>query len=74
MGWFGALLLALMSVQAMTLSSHNTWAADPAQNMATVTANGPLDDPDRDGISNLMEFALGGAPMVSSQAILPAPP
>ena len=31
----------------------------------------PSADPDGDGISNLMEFALGGAPMVSSQEILP---
>lgn len=72
MGWFGTLLLGLMSVQAMTLSSYNTWAADLAQNMATVAANGPLDDRNGGGISNLMKFALGGAPMVSFQAILPA--
>ncbi len=33
--------------------------------------DGPLDDPDHDGISNLMEFVLSGAPMVGSQAIQP---
>jgi hypothetical protein len=33
--------------------------------------DGVLDDPDRDGISNLLEFVLGGAPMVASQSILP---
>jgi hypothetical protein len=32
---------------------------------------GPLDDPDRDGVSNLIEFALGGMPTNSSQLILP---
>ena len=32
----------------------------------------PTADPNGDGISNLMEFALGGAPMVSSQAVQPA--
>jgi hypothetical protein len=31
----------------------------------------PADDPDLDGFSNLMEFVLGGAPMVSSQSIRP---
>ena len=33
--------------------------------------DGPLDDPDLDGIRNLLEFTLGGAPMLSSQSILP---
>jgi hypothetical protein len=31
----------------------------------------PGADPDNDGISNLMEFVLGGSPVVSSQSILP---
>jgi hypothetical protein len=31
----------------------------------------PGADPDGDGISNLMEFVLGGSPVVSSQSILP---
>jgi autotransporter-associated beta strand protein len=31
----------------------------------------PGADPDSDGITNLMEFVLGGSPVVSSQAILP---
>jgi hypothetical protein len=33
--------------------------------------DGPLDDPDHDGIPNVLEFVLGGAPMVQSSAILP---
>ena len=32
----------------------------------------PGADPDSDGITNLMEFVLGGSPVVSSQSILPA--
>ena len=28
-------------------------------------------DPDHDGIPNLMEFVLGGAPMTSSSAVMP---
>lgn len=31
----------------------------------------PTADPDGDGITNLMEFVLGGSPVVSSMAILP---
>jgi autotransporter-associated beta strand protein len=31
----------------------------------------PEADPDSDGITNLMEFVLGGSPVVSSQSILP---
>jgi hypothetical protein len=33
--------------------------------------DGPLDDPDFDGIHNLMEFVLGGQPMNPLQSILP---
>ncbi|MEY4245310.1 MAG: hypothetical protein RLZZ245_2895 [Verrucomicrobiota bacterium] len=31
----------------------------------------PSADPDGDGITNLMEFAIGGSPVVSSQSVLP---
>jgi hypothetical protein len=47
------------------------WAAAPAQGLTAGVDDGPLDDPDHDGFSNLMEFVLGGAPMGSSQAIRP---
>ena len=33
--------------------------------------DGPLLDPEKDGNVNLLEFVLGGAPLVSSQTILP---
>lgn len=57
----------------VTLSSspYADWAANPTQGLTTGVNDGPLMDPDHDGINNLMEFALGGAPIVSSQAILP---
>lgn len=29
------------------------------------------DDPDRDGVSNLLEFAFGGQPVIGGQAVLP---
>ncbi len=53
------------------VSSYSSWASDSAQGLTAGVNDRPLDDPDRDGISNLLEFTLGGAPSVSSQAILP---
>lgn len=53
------------------LSSYVNWAGNSVQGLTAGVNSGALDDPDRDGISNLMEFSLGGAPMASSSAILP---
>ncbi|MEO0017500.1 MAG: hypothetical protein RLZZ522_783, partial [Verrucomicrobiota bacterium] len=50
---------------------YETWASNVAQGLTAGVNDDPSDDPDHDGFSNLMEFTLGGAPMVSSQAILP---
>ena len=50
--------------------SYLGWASDLAQNLPKAV-NGLLDDPDHDGISNLVEFTLGGAPTISAQSILP---
>ena len=47
------------------------WAANPAYGLTEGINDGPLDDPDFDGFSNLLEFVLGGGPMASSQAIQP---
>ena len=58
--------------QVITLPSYESWASDSAQGLTAGVNNGPADDPDKDGIPNLIEFALGGAPMVSSQSNLPA--
>jgi hypothetical protein len=60
-----------LTIKPMILAPFAAWAADPAQGLTAGVNDGPLDDPDHDGIANLLEFALGGAPMVSSQAILP---
>ncbi len=56
---------------AAPVSAYSAWASNPAQGLTAGLNDGPLHDPDFDGIYNLMEFVLGGAPMVSSQAILP---
>jgi hypothetical protein len=52
-------------------TSYGAWAASPAQGLTAGVNDGPLDDPDHDGIANLLEFVLGGAPMVSSRTLLP---
>ena len=41
-------------------SSFTAWAADSAQGLTAGVNDGPLQDPDHDGISNLLEFVLGG--------------
>jgi hypothetical protein len=50
---------------------YETWATNGAQGLTPGVNDDPSADPDGDGISNLMEFALGGVPMVSTAAILP---
>jgi Carbohydrate esterase, sialic acid-specific acetylesterase len=52
-----------------TACSYMSWAS--TQRFSAGVNDGPLDDPDRDGISNLLEFTLAGEPMVSTQKNLP---
>jgi hypothetical protein len=60
-----------LTVNPAPPTTFEAWAADPAQGLTSEVNDGPLDDPDFDGFSNLLEFALGGEPMVSSQEIAP---
>jgi hypothetical protein len=60
-----------LTVKPAPPTTFEAWAADPARGLTDGVNDGPLDDPDFDGFSNLLEFALGGEPMVSSQAIRP---
>ncbi len=53
------------------LTAFETWATDPARGLTAGLNDDPADDPDHDGFANLMEFVLGGEPMISSQAIRP---
>jgi hypothetical protein len=55
----------------VNMSTYESWASDGTQGLTPDVNDAPSDDPDHDGFSNLMEFALGGAPMVSSQSIQP---
>jgi autotransporter-associated beta strand protein len=58
-------------IQVIVVSGYETWAKNSAHGLTLAVNDSPSADPDGDGISNLMEFALGGAPMKSSVAILP---
>ncbi len=57
---------------AVSSTPFSAWTLDPAQGLTAGVNDGLLDDPDFDGISNLLEFVLHGHPLVSSQVELPA--
>ncbi len=52
-------------------TAYEIWAGAAAQALTAGVNDGPLDDPDFDGIVNLMEFVLRGNPLVSSTSQLP---
>jgi len=49
-------------------SAYSSWALSKS---LTGLNNGPTQDPDSDGIKNLLEFVLGGNPLASDTAKLP---
>lgn len=51
-------------------SNYDTWAQGPFTNPFLDTD--PGSDPDNDGLSNLLEFVLGGDPTISEAGIAPA--
>ncbi len=53
---------------AVPLSPYESWAVTEG---LTIGNNGSTQDPDNDGISNMLEFALGGDPLASDTGILP---
>lgn len=53
------------------LAGYAAWKIDPANGLTAGVNDGPEQDPDQDGINNLLEYTLGGAPLGSSQTILP---
>jgi hypothetical protein len=57
---------------SVSSSPYADWASNPAQGLTSGVNDSPTDDPDHDGVTNLLEFALHGQPMVSSQSVLPA--
>ena len=62
---------AVTAVPVTATSAYAAWAGGTSQGLTAGMNNSPMDDPDRDGISNMLEFALGGRPMVNSRTILP---
>jgi Domain of unknown function (DUF2341)/Concanavalin A-like lectin/glucanases superfamily/Carbohydrate esterase, sialic acid-specific acetylesterase len=56
---------------ATAVSAYNAWASNPALGLTAGLNDGAMSDPDRDGMTNLMEFTLGSMPMVPSPAMLP---
>ncbi|MDA0765783.1 MAG: DUF2341 domain-containing protein [Verrucomicrobia bacterium] len=66
-----ALTFADVPIAALPPSSYGSWAADPAQGLTAGVNDGPLDDPNFNGIVNLLEFVLGGHPVQTSSATLP---
>lgn len=51
--------------------SFEDFQIDTGLSFLTPEDKGPLGDPDKDGIPNLMEYALGGDPLVPNTANLP---
>ena len=60
-----------VTVTVGTSAPFTAWAHDPAQGLTAGLNDGLMDDPDHDGIPNLLEFALGGHPMTAARSILP---
>jgi len=56
---------------ATPMSAYAAWAANAAQGLSAGGNDGPMNDPDHDGIPNLLEFVLGGKPMLASPGMLP---
>jgi len=52
----------------VTGAPYSVWASDPAQGLTTGVNDGPLDDPDHDGMTNQQEFAFGLNPTSGKSA------
>ncbi|BCU77037.1 autotransporter-associated beta strand repeat-containing protein [Luteolibacter sp. LG18] len=67
-GITGTVVVSGNSLVLIVGSGYDSWAASKG---LTAANNGPTQDPDGDGISNLLEFTLGGEPLTSDRSILP---
>jgi hypothetical protein len=50
------------------LTTYLTWSQTAEQSLTAGLNNGPTDDPDHDGLSNLMEYALNTVPMIADSS------
>ena len=71
-GTNGIAALTFADVAIGALTPYQSWVADPAQGLTAGVNDGPLMDPDFDGVENVLEFVLRTAPMTSSTTALPA--
>ena len=71
-GTNGIAALTFADVPIGTLSPYEIWAANAAQGLTAGVNDGPLMDPDFDGVENILEFVLRTAPMTPSTTALPA--
>jgi autotransporter-associated beta strand protein len=53
------------------IEGYAAWKIDPANGLTAGVNDGAAQDPDQDGISNLLEYTLGGSPLTANQSILP---
>jgi hypothetical protein len=58
-------------VSSVITTGFDSWARDPAQGLTAGLNDGPSDDPNHNGICNLLEFVLGGAPSGGTHTGLP---
>ena len=70
-GVTGSLAIVGNSLKLTVIGGYSSWAADPANGLTAGVNDGPTQDPDNDGIKNLLEYVLGGLPMASSTGVLP---
>lgn len=57
-------------IEVPAVGGFATWIANPAFGLA-LADQGPTDDPDLDGVENLLEYVLNGNPAASDLPILP---
>ena len=72
----GGLITGTGKIQVGTTpAGYSSWATDPANGLTAGVNDGTDDDPDGDGIANLLEYLLGGVPAGAGAAdtsILPS--
>jgi hypothetical protein len=62
---------AVTATPATVVSNYANWAATASHGLTAGVNSAEMNDPDGDGIPNMLEFALGGRPMENSRTILP---
>jgi hypothetical protein len=58
-------------VSSVITTAFDSWVGDPAQGLTAGLNDRPSDDPNHNGICNLLEFVLGGAPMGGTHTGIP---